>query len=66
MTFAEKAAAYVGQSVQAATAVDTIIGVLLAADETFLTVRTNGLAGYGEPKDVILLTDSVAYIRTMQ
>lgn len=64
MTFAEKAASYVGQNVQVVTTVDTLAGVLLSVDETLLAIRTNGLGGYGEPKDITLLTDSVAYIRT--
>lgn len=63
-TFGGRAAALIGQSVQVATSVDTIVGTLMWSDDTFIRVATNGVGGYGNERMVTILTSSVAYIRT--
>lgn len=64
LTFGGRLASLIGQNVQVATSVDTVVGTLMGSDDTFIRVVTNGVGGYGNERMVTLLTSSVAYVRT--
>ncbi|MFE4710365.1 hypothetical protein ACFRAM_05770 [Paenibacillus sp. NPDC056722] len=59
MSFSKKIEAYVGQSVQVETAVETFAGELVSADDTFTVINRDG----AEDNRVTILTDAISYVR---
>lgn len=62
-TFGGILAALVGKNIQVSTSQDTVSGILMGADETFIRVNTNGGGDNGTERTVTLLASAVAYIR---
>ncbi|MFM1652335.1 hypothetical protein ACI7RC_09575 [Brevibacillus sp. B_LB10_24] len=53
---------HVGEPVEVITPLEMTAGVLMSVSEGSVTVRTPGV-GYGNPKDVAIPTNSIAYVR---